>query len=270
MGLFDKLIQNNKKKQERKAIVSTYTAQLNQALNETNILFSKKDDFIDPVIGEERKRKYSAVVSANPTTSNFLFKRTPGYKEMSTKYASLVTACNEMRMKVSKHNDQLARLKMDNARQLLGDVEGRQLDEQQMLCVIKDVSNHLVIAGAGTGKTTTIVGKIKYLLKTGQYIPEDILVLSFTNASAAEMSERIHKETGYPIEASTFHKLGLNIVTGVNGVRPNITQLPMKKFVKEELQRNMQSKQYLMLLANYLLFHRIEPKSEFDFNSMAE
>lgn len=74
------------------------------------------------------------------------------------------------------------------------------------------------MAGAGTGKTTTIVGLIKYLLKTGKYKQNEILVLSFTNASASEMKERISNETGYPIDASTFHKLGMNMITEVEGV----------------------------------------------------
>ena len=81
-----------------------------------------------------------------------------------------------------------------------------------MLCIVKENYNHLVIAGAGTGKTTTIIGKIKYLLKTNKYTPNDILALSFTNKSAAEMKERIKKETGNDIDASTFHKLGVNIL----------------------------------------------------------
>ena len=270
MGFLDKLLQNFKDKKERKNIIVAYGMQLDQALNEINIVFSKKDDFIDPVMGEEWKKRYYTIINANPTLSNFLYKRTSGYKEMDAKYVTLLRTCDEIRGRISQHNESVATLKIDNARKVLGNVEGRQLDRQQMACVLKDVYNHLVIAGAGTGKTTTIVGKIKYLLKTGQYKPEEILVLSFTNASASEMRERIHKETGYPIDASTFHKLGLNIVTAVNGVRPNITQLQMKKFVKEELQRNMQSKSYLLLLASYLLFHRVEAKSEFDFETKAE
>ena len=55
--------------------------------------------------------------------------------------------------------------KYKNAYALIGNVEGRKLDKQQMTCIVKDAHNHLVIAGAGTGKTTTVVGKIKFLLK---------------------------------------------------------------------------------------------------------
>ena len=58
-----------------------------------------------------------------------------------------------------------------------------------MMCIVKNVHNHLVVAGAA-GKTTTIVGKIKYIL-LGQYKAQDILVLSFTNKSTSEMGERI-------------------------------------------------------------------------------
>ena len=86
-------------------------------------------------------------------------------------------------------------MKVQAAYALIGDVEGRKLDQQQMTCIVKEAHNHLVIAGAGTGKTTTVVGKIKYLLKTGKCLPQDILVLSFTNVSASEMNERISTET---------------------------------------------------------------------------
>ena len=62
MGLLDTLFQNSEKKKERKAIVSAYVMQLDQALNEINIAFTKKDDFIDPVMGEEWKKRYYAVL----------------------------------------------------------------------------------------------------------------------------------------------------------------------------------------------------------------
>lgn len=67
-----------------------------------------------------------------------------------------------------------------------------------------------------------IVGKVKYLLKRHNYRPDEILVLYFNNASAAEMAERIKKEIGKNIEVMTFHKLGLNIISEVLGKKPSI------------------------------------------------
>ncbi len=139
-----------------------------------------------------------------------------------------------------------------------------------MLAITKEDRNHLIIAGAGTGKTTTVVGKIKYLLKSGKCRPEDILVLSFTNASASEMSERIAKETGCNIAASTFHKLGLNIITKVDGVKPRISQIDLRAFIKERLQQLMRNPKYVRALGSYLLFNRVQAKSEFDFKTAQE
>ena len=52
----------------------------------------------------------------------------------------------------------------------------------------------MIIAGAGSGKTTTIIGKVKYLITKNNVDAKDILILSFTNASSKEMKERIEKE----------------------------------------------------------------------------
>ena len=104
MGFLDKIFQNSKKRKERKDIIAAYIVELDRSLNEISTAFSKKDDFIDPVMGEEWKKRYYAVINANPAHSNFLFKRTPGYKEMNGKYTSLLSACDDMRMRISKHN----------------------------------------------------------------------------------------------------------------------------------------------------------------------
>ena len=65
------------------------------------------------------------------------------------------------------------------------------LSDEQISAIAGAGHNTLVLAGAGTGKTTTIVGYIAWLLNTGTATPEEILVLSFTKASADEMSSRI-------------------------------------------------------------------------------
>ena len=94
-------------------------------------------------------------------------------------------------------------------------VGGYNLDEEQLTCV-KDNSKHvLVIAGAGSGKTTTIIGKIKYLIENGVN-KDEILAISFTNASVVSLKDKIKDETNLDVDVYTFHKLALNILSDAN------------------------------------------------------
>lgn len=192
------------------------------------------------------------------------------YQELLKKRIELDETFNAVKLKINEHNERVFNKKISDAYELIGDVEGKKLDRQQMICIVKEAHNHLIIAGAGTGKTTTVVGKIKYLLKSGKYKPQDILVLSFTNASASEMCERICKETGENIEASTFHKLGLNIIKKVDGISPKISKINLRKFINDKLQAYMKDESYLRMLSSYLIYNRVVAKSEFDFKTNAE
>ena len=82
------------------------------------------------------------------------------------------------------------------------------LNEEQYAAATAHKGKNLIIASAGTGKTSTIVGRIAYLLHNG-INPEQILLLTFTNKAAAEMVERVAaffgKETAGKIKAGTFH-----------------------------------------------------------------
>lgn len=271
MGLIKKIIAKHKERVKvRNEACDNLIAQVDTAIQEINLLFSDSQSFVDP--GKEIEwSNHNASLIADMNIFNIQkLKKATHYKMLLEKQAELYRNANSLKQQISVHNDRVADAKIQNAYALIGNVEGRKLDKQQMTCIVKDAHNHLVIAGAGTGKTTTVVGKIKFLLKSGKYKPEDILVLSFTNASASEMSQRINQETGCNIDASTFHKLGLNIITKVNGIVPKITQLNLRKFVKEQLLLNMQSDAYLNLLSSYLLYNRVVSKSEFEFKTQSE
>ncbi len=82
------------------------------------------------------------------------------------------------------------------------------LNQEQLSAATAKRGQNLIIASAGTGKTSTIVGRIGFLLNSGVK-PEEILLLTFTNKAAAEMLERIGQY--FPsaivgkIDAGTFH-----------------------------------------------------------------
>ena len=101
--------------------------------------------------------------------------------------------------------------RIDKARAVIGKIEKHDLSDEQVSAIAGASHNTLVLAGAGTGKTTTIVGYIAWLLATNRATPEEILVLSFTRKSADDMSHRIMASTGKTIRACTFHSLGLEI-----------------------------------------------------------
>lgn len=271
MGFIKKIIANYKEKVKKKNdLCDNLIIQINNALQEINLLVWDFHSFVDP--SEELKwRNHHASLIKNVSIQNIQnLKKTKNYKRLLEKQVEFYRNADTLKDQIRIHNDGVATAKIPYAYLLIGDVEGRTLDKQQMKCIVKDVHNHLVIAGAGTGKTTTVVGKIKFLLKSEKCNPEDILVLSFTNASASEMSMRIHQETGYNMDISTFHKLGLNIITKVEGSVPKITQLNLRQFVKEQLSLNMQSESYLNQLSLYLLYNRVLAKSELEFKTQAE
>ena len=88
-------------------------------------------------------------------------------------------------------------------------IDGYYLDKYQIDCV-KETNNLLVVAGAGCGKTSTILGKVKYLIHNG-FKESEILCISLTNEATNGLKNKINN-IGYDIDCYTFHKLGLNII----------------------------------------------------------
>lgn len=105
-------------------------------------------------------------------------------------------------------------------------VENHPLDREQRKAIYDPARFNLTVAGAGSGKTTTILGKILYLLQSGFASPPEILVLSFTHDSATELRERFLREYyqtfaeqillgKFPppnITIETFHSLALKLL----------------------------------------------------------
>ena len=86
------------------------------------------------------------------------------------------------------------------------------LDDEQRRVVLSDEDYTLVIAGAGAGKTTTVAAKVKYLVDKKNVLPEQILVISFTNKAVGELRSKINKALKIDCPVTTFHKTGYAIM----------------------------------------------------------
>ena len=88
------------------------------------------------------------------------------------------------------------------------------LNENQQKAVVHKEGPMLVLAGAGSGKTSVLTNRIAYLIEDG-VSPANILAITFTNKAAREMKERVTKLIGADaryIQISTFHSFGLKIL----------------------------------------------------------
>lgn len=99
-------------------------------------------------------------------------------------------------------------------------VESMPLTPEQRLSVVVDEDATLVLAGAGSGKTSVITAKAAYLVKARIREPHELLLLAFAKDAATEMSERIEARCGVPIMARTFHALAYEIIGAVEGEKP--------------------------------------------------
>ena len=212
-----------------------YCDQLDIAIGAANSYLEHSNVFVDVTTSEAWINLYSPL--RDKLTSNAIetYKHTEGYDLLCEKNRLFNSIFYTLKEDIIEHDDKLARKLIPHGYEMVCEVEGKRPDRQQMISIIKPSKNHLIIAGAGTGKTTTIIGKVKYLLRENTYNPEDFVILSFTNASASEMKERVMKETQENIEVSTFHKLGLNIINAVEGKIPKIYSSSLTSFIIDRL-----------------------------------
>jgi DNA helicase IV len=91
-------------------------------------------------------------------------------------------------------------------------INNYKLDEEQLKPILENPKYSLIVAGAGSGKTLTILGKIKYLLDNHILKPDEICALSFTNEAVKNLNNNILKNCNVNVPTFTFHKLALTIL----------------------------------------------------------
>ena len=190
------------------------------------------------------KEDYAEYISSEDEKFFEKFYNKPQTFEMDTKQANELYINQELN---------------DNS-DLFDDLNGKSLDSQQRNAIVVDEDAVRVIAGAGSGKTFTIQGKVRYLTEKRDVDPSEILAISFSNASVNDLEERIAE----PIDIKTFHKVGKDILTQYNQYsRPDTSAL--KRIIKRYLTKKaLKSEDISKKLIEFFSFYINVPPSEED------
>ena len=113
---------------------------------------------------------------------------------------------------------------LTRSREFFDRVEARPLTDEQRRAVVIDERRNLVVAAAGSGKTSVILAKTGWLIRKGYRKPSELLLLAFARDARKEMEERMDERLGAAIARDvtvrTFHGLGMAIIGEAEGKRP--------------------------------------------------
>ncbi len=134
----------------------------------------------------------------------------------------------ETNQTLAKRNEDWMVNELENWKVLFSQIESSPLNHTQQQAVLLNDDNNLVLAGAGSGKTSVLTARVAYLLQSHLAQAEQILMLAFGREAANEMKARLNDKIGLsaePIRVNTFHQLGLFILKQVEG--NDVTISPM-------------------------------------------
>lgn len=201
------------------------------------------------------------------------YKHLPNFETSIKKINSFKHTYERIVSIITSRNENFIDSEIKKTDSLLSDVEGKSLDTQQRKAVIIDEDNQLVIAGAGSGKTTTIAGKAKYLTSIQNINPQSILLISFTRKAADEMRDRIYNKMNIDIPVKTFNKLGLDIIANVNNLKPSIYEANGKSHlerISSFIDHAKEREEYYNLLIDFISYYLKPYKDIAEFETDAE
>lgn len=223
----------NKSKELAKKLnqISSYSEKLNYEQARERLSVLNEDVFID-IPSDLNNGFYGKVISAtqekdfvNHYKVHFqeaysLLKKLEAFNitpsETISKFINDFGAINKL---VKQHNEGVITFLLDTHKDFFDHCLKYPLDKQQRRSIVSEEDNCLVVSSAGSGKTSSIVGKVKYLTEIKGIAPERILLISYTNKAATELTERMATNG---LKGYTFHKLAIDIIGETTGTKPSI------------------------------------------------
>ncbi len=153
--------------------------------------------------------------------NNEFFKKTKFGNDLSSDVGKLVKVLSVNSTVVSVRNEQFVEREIVECTAFFEKLEGKGLTPEQKVSVVAFEDRNLLVAAAGSGKSSTLVGKVGYALYKKMYQPNQIIALAFNREAAQELNIRINKQlkpllNGVNVKARTFHALGAYIVKKVS------------------------------------------------------
>lgn len=188
------------------------------------------------------------------------------YREYLSGYSSIsIQILDNLEERRKKHNAAVVQLTLDENRQYFDSILDYPLDVQQREAIAVMEDNTLVISSAGSGKTSTIIGKAHFLLEKFNINPKRLLILTYTRKAAEELKERLGNNE---VDCSTFHSLAVRIIAKLENRKPSICEpsLLLNVFLYL-LQTNKDFKQAIL---HYILHLRSRMKLEHEYEKAPE
>lgn len=182
--------------------------------------------------------------------------------DKATKFYSTVSDIQNQRL---EHNRNFRKRQKIAHKKYFDTLLSYPLDEQQREAIVTLEDNCLVISSAGSGKTSTMVGKILYLVEKVGIEPRNILTITYTRKAAGELSERLNNEY---LRCMTFHKLALDIISNLSGRKPTIAGDDVLLNVFYHLMKN--NIDFLIAVVRYLEDYQSGMKDSFEYEEASD
>ena len=139
-------------------------------------------------------------------------------------------------------NDTFLKAELERSRKFLDTVEARPLTDEQRRAVCVDDDRNLVVAAAGSGKTSVMVAKAGWAVERGDRQHGELLLLAFARNARGELQERIRRRLGAraadAMRIETFHSLGLSIIAEAEGRSRRLRRQQRTKCADRPVERN--------------------------------
>ena len=146
------------------------------------------------------------------------------------------------------------------------------LTNEQAKSVVTDEDVTLVLAGAGTGKTSVVVGKVAHLVRNQGVSPDDILVLAFNRKAVGEIADRLPGELS-KAHVRTFHGFGHQVIADVEKATYHgrvLGEFELPDTLKDILNKLLDDPQKSDATANFIASYHGAYESAFDFHTRDE